>query len=244
MSDALEYIEAYFAGTPSATEKEAFANRCASDPAFAEDVAFYISLRKGVQQELYIQKQDLFAAEYERLAAAKPTTGLLVRMRPFIAVAAACLLLFVVYTVFLDKPSSRALATDYIETNFTTIGITMGNAGTDSLQMGIAAYNAKKFSEAEKNFQSLQNGPQQAEALKYLGILYLSAGNYNQALAAFDTLSRNDQLYVNPGLFYKALTLMKRSDSGDREAARALLEEVVQKNLPGATEAKVWLEKW
>ncbi len=245
MSNAFEYIETYFTGDLSTAEKEAFTNRCASDPAFAEEVAFYLSLRNNLQQELHRQKQAEFAELHDQLAAVKPTKSLVVRLRPVLAVAAACLLLFFVWTLFLNKPSSQALATDYIEKNFTTIGITMGNAGADPLQQGITAYNAGSFAAAEKIFESLQHSSaQRAEALKYLGMLYLKTGNYNKALAQFDTLSQNEQLYENPGPFYKAVTLMKRSGNGDKETARALLQEVVQKNLPGAAEAKAWLKKW
>lgn len=243
MSNPFENIEAYFAGSLSAAEKEAFENRCVSDPAFAEDVAFYVSLRDSAKQELQQQKRAGFAALRNQLAAAKRDKSIVVRLRPFIAVAAACLLLFFVWNMFFSNPSPQALAAGYIEKNFTTLGITMGNDSANQLQAGIAAYNAKNFGAAEKIFQSLQRStPQQAEAVTYLGMLYLVTHKYSKALAQFDTLSQNGQLYANPGPFYKALTLMKRSGSGDKEAARTLLQTVVEKGLPGAAEAKTWLK--
>jgi len=243
MSETFDHIEAYLAGRLPAAEKQAFEDRCISDQVFAEQVAFYVSLRDGVQQELQAQKRASFAELHDKLLAARPAKGSVVRLWQVAAIAAAILIFFVVRTVFFNQPTAQALAANYIETNFTTIGITMGN-NTDSLQAGIAAYNRKNFSEAEKIFESLQQGrPQQVEAVKYLGILYLTAGNYNKALAQFDTLSQNTQLYANPGPFYKAVTLMKRSGPGDKEAARTLLQEVVQKDLPGAAEATAWLKK-
>jgi tetratricopeptide (TPR) repeat protein len=244
MNNALEYIEDYFTGRLSATEKEAFEDRCISDPAFAEEVAFYVSLRDGLKQELRQHKKTEFTELHDQTAAAEPAPSIVVRLRPFIAAAAVCLLLFVVWNTFFKPPSPQALADRYIEKNFTTLGITMGSNSADRLQAGIVAYNARNFREAEKNFQSLQQGtPQHTEAVQYLGILYLATGSYDKALAQFDTLSHMEQLYANPGPFYKAVTLLKRSGKSDKEAARALLQNVVDKGLPGAPEAKEWLKE-
>jgi tetratricopeptide (TPR) repeat protein len=243
MNNAFDHIEAYFNGSLSAGEKVAFEERCVSDPAFAEEVALYVSLRDGLKQEFHAQKKAQFAELHHRLAAARPSQGIVRFIRPAIALAAACLLLFWVWTTFLNKPSAQTLAGNYIQTHFTTLGLTMGTDSADRFQAGIAAYNNKNFSEAEKIFQSLQQQSSlQPEAVKYLGILYLTTGNYDKALVQFDTLSRNTQLYANPGLFYKALTLLKRSARGDKETARTLLEEVIQKQLPGSNEATEWIK--
>ena len=48
-------------------------------------------------------------------------------------------------------------------------------------------------------------------------------------------------LYANPGLFYKAIALMKRGDKGDEDNAKQILQEVVKKDLAGSKMAKEWL---
>jgi anti-sigma factor RsiW len=50
MSDTLDYIDDYFNGKLTPAEKRAFENKCEVDPAFAEEVAFVISVRDGLKQ--------------------------------------------------------------------------------------------------------------------------------------------------------------------------------------------------
>ncbi len=49
-------------------------------------------------------------------------------------------------------------------------------------------------------------------------------------------------MFANPGPFYKALVLMKRSEGDDKVAAKKLLKEVTTKDLPGRKEAEVWMK--
>ena len=99
MSEIFDHIEAYLAGRLPATEKQAFEDRCISDQVFAEQVAFYISLRDGVQQELQAQKRASFAELHDKLLAARPAKGSLVRLWQVAAIAAA-ILFFLLYEQF------------------------------------------------------------------------------------------------------------------------------------------------
>jgi tetratricopeptide (TPR) repeat protein len=117
----------------------------------------------------------------------------------------------------------------------------MGKA--DSLQAGISAYNAKQYVQAEHIFQSAyERHHADFEAVEYLGLTHLAMEQYDQALKDFDHLSVM-QLYSNPGLFYKALTLMKRSKGTDLKTAKQMLQEVINKNLYGNKEARNWIKK-
>jgi tetratricopeptide (TPR) repeat protein len=116
----------------------------------------------------------------------------------------------------------------------------MGNS-RDSLEKGIAAYNDKNFKEAESVFAPL--APRNSEAMKYLGMTYLVTGDYNKAINQFEALAKNTELYANPGLFYQAISLMKRNAEGDKAQAKKLLEEVISKNLPGKKESEDWIKK-
>jgi len=91
---------------------------------------------------------------------------------------------------------------------------------SDNLQAGISAYNAKQYAQAERLFQSAsEQQKNDFKAIEYLGLTHLAMKQYDQALKDFDSLSAM-RLYSNPGLFYKALTLMERSEGTDLENAK------------------------
>ena len=241
MSDSLPYIDQYFNGELPGAEKALFEERCISDPLFAEEVAFYVASRDGVRKELYERKRSEFAILHKELRARKsPRPGILRQIVPYASVAAACLILYIGWQVFFAPPALQKMADQYIVNRLTVLGKTMG--ATDSMQLGIAAFNDKQFTRAEQIFKALvSNESHTADATKYLGINYLVTGKYEQALTQFEALSRIP-LEANPGLFYTAITLIKRARTGDREKARALLEEVRNRKLPGSNEAEKWLE--
>jgi tetratricopeptide (TPR) repeat protein len=158
------------------------------------------------------------------------------------AVAAAVALL-IAFLTFSPKTTPSRLANAYIEDNLSTLSTTM-SAETDRLAEGINAFNRKDFAAAEEIFLSLSDNVELApETAKYLGITYLHTGDYEGAIEQFHKLISFTNLYANPGKFYLAITLMKRSAGGDEERARKLLEEVVEQKLPGNKEASDWLTR-
>jgi tetratricopeptide (TPR) repeat protein len=246
MSETLAYIESYFNGELSTPEKHTFENRCEADPSFAEDVAFYIQMRAGLKQKLYQQKKKEFAEQYKELASRPPVVKqpVIRKLFPYIAAAiAACLLLFVIRQFFFKPDSSQELAENYIQKNIVTLGIPMGST-KDSLDLGVAQFNQKNYQQAEVIFKALTSSSAEgAEAIKDLGIVYLVTGKYDQAVNQFETLSKNTNLYANPGLFYEAVSLMKRDQPGDKTKAKSILEEVIRQDLPGKKEAELWIQK-
>lgn len=246
MSETLSYIDNYFNGSLSAEEKSSFENRCASDPAFAKEVAFYIAARDELKAVVADQKKQEFDTLYRNLSASGNVSngGSVRRMMPWAVSAGACLLLFLGWQLFFTSPSPQKMANRYIDDNLQTLGVTMGSGSRDSLQAGIAAYNNKEYPKAEMTFTNLiqKNDSVASEAVRCLGIVYLVTERYDEAIQQFDLLAADDRLYANPALFYKAVTLLKRSQEGDRDKAKALLEEVVSKNLSGSKEAAQWLK--
>lgn len=241
MSDALSYIEDYFTGKLSAAEKQIFEDKCTSDPAFAGEVAFYISARDKLNQELYAQKKNEFDNLYTQLAA--QPRPVIKRIYPYIAAAAACLILFIGWRFFFAQPSMQSIAGNYIQDNLKTLGVAMGGQ-QDGLRQGVAAYNNGNYTEAERIFKSISIAePGNPEPVQYLGQVYLLTERYNEAVAQFDRLSKDTALYSNPGLFYKAIALMKRAQKGDREQAKQLLQQVTANRLAGYKEAEAWLKK-
>lgn len=245
MSATLEYIESYFEQQLSLTEKKAFEERCVNDEAFAKEVAFYISSREAMRQLLLDEKKKQWAT-------AAPATGKLVAMpqqpinlrrwAPY-AIAASLIIAVAVYFIIpTSTPEQLALA--YVNENYSQVSQTM-DASTDSLQLGIEAYNKKEYAKALQ----LLNGyyathPNDNDALKLMGLTYLQQQKYDAALQQFETLGAKQGLFSNPGLFLQAVTLLQRNKEGDKEKARNLLEAVKSQNLEGSKQAEEWLKKW
>jgi hypothetical protein len=245
MTSTIEYIENYFAGALSDNEKSAFENKCETDEAFAKEVAFYILARENIQRELHTKKKNQFNKLYKQLSTRKNKPyHILRKLSPYLSFAVACILLFFGWLLFFNNPSPQKLANAYVEENLQTLSITM-NGSQDSLQLGISAFNKKNYLSAERIFRALKKQPTLGpEATKNLGILYLVTGQFGEALLAFDSLSVNKNLYANPGPFYKAITLMQRDEGRDLKDAKIILQEVIDKQLPGNKEAERWIDDW
>jgi tetratricopeptide (TPR) repeat protein len=245
MTEDLEYIERYFLGNLTAGEMELFEKRCEGDPEFAREVSLYITMRAGIKQTLIDEKKEEFSKLYQNrdskpIAVLRPLRSRVM----WSAVAAASLLIFLSWMLFLKSDSPKELAEGYVKENLSSLSATMSE-GSDSLQLGIAAYNAKDYNRAESIFRKLSKRKEFAvEATKDLGLTFLVRGQYDNALEQFSALSDNHSLYANPGPFYKAVTLMQRSGPGDEEAAKLILQDVVSRQLPGHKVASGWLRRW
>ena len=268
MSASLTYIEAYFTGQLSDAERQQFEKQCVEDESFASEVAFYITARQGIRENLLEEKTSSWAAdeapgqailanmqstrvpgvatdeETGRLVGS-PGRGRKISIAGWISYAAAACLILAFTFYFLNRPDTpNRLASKYVEENYVQLGTTM-NATTDSLQLGITAYNQHDYQKALIYFESIsQSHPEISEARKNAGLAYLMLNNYEKALERFDQLASMTQLEVNSGSFLKALTLMKRNNPGDKPAARGLLNQVVRDNLAGSKQAREWLADW
>lgn len=246
MIEDFEYIDRYFLNTLSTGEKEIFEKRCEDDPDFALEVSRYIEMRAGLKQTLIDEKKAEFVKLYrnrdpETMPVLRPWNSGMMR---YAIAAAASALIFLSWILFLRSDSPKELAEGYVKKELASLSVTMSD-GSDSLQQGIAAYNAKDYDKAEAIFSALAtNKRHSVEATKDLGLTFLVRRQYNQALELFDALSDNDTLYANPGPFYKAVTLMQRSGPGDEEAAKLILQDVVARQLPGHKVASGWLSRW
>jgi tetratricopeptide (TPR) repeat protein len=161
-----------------------------------------------------------------------------------IAVAGSLLIfLFLVgYLIFLKPGSPSQMADKYINENFQTLGVNMGSE-LDSIQDGLRLYNAARYDSAINQFESIiQRDTTNFTAKKWLGIVYLRVGNYEKALLYFQQLE-SYTLQANPAVFYQALTLMKRNQSGDKQKAKQLLHEVRDNDLDEKETARRWLRK-
>lgn len=246
MSERIEYIEDYFEGRLDLAERSSFEEKCTADESFAKDVAFYISQRRALREELLRQKRAAWTegeARDGRNARPAPVRKLFARRRWVYPVAASVLLVVVLYFT-LYSPSPRRLAADYIERNYGRLSQTM-DGGTDPMQQGIAAYNRGDYNNALQLFRMVSmTRPENNDAVKYQGIVYLRTDDYDKALQEFEELARTKGLISNPGLFLQAVTLLQRNAPGDKEKAKEWLTAVVQQQLDGSKEAAAWLKNF
>jgi tetratricopeptide (TPR) repeat protein len=237
----LDYIDDYFKGEYSAAKTRQFEQSLEDDPLFAEEVAFYLSTMQVLRQESRTEKTARFRNIYEeQRTPVKSITGF---RKLFLAGAAAVVIgLLVAAYLFMTPVSKQQMADRFIQQNLTTLGVGMG--GADSLETAKGLYNQGKFLEALNILEMIAlHDPSNGSAMEYAGITNLRLAKYDKALEWFQQLSLRKS-YNNPGLFYQALTLMKRNQPGDQEKAKLLLKQVVDANLPKKDIAQQWLEKW
>ncbi len=245
--DSLEYIEDYFNEKLNPEEKTAFEKKIIADPAFAEEVGFYLSSKQVIATTTIEQKErfkKIYKAYKEEVPGAKQSSSVIRRLWPWAAAAAILAgIIFGWYTWF-QSPSSGELTDNYIKENFQTLPVTMGTR-EDSLQVGLRFYNSGRFEESLRQFESMAlRDSSFSEAKKYAGIVCLRLEQYDKAINYFVQLENNSQLYVNPGKFYRALAFMKRNLPGDTDTAKNLLQQVVENDLEGKKDAEQWLKKW
>lgn len=239
----LELIDDYFRGALSAEETKQFEQKILTDPAFAEEAAFYCNALQAARDAATAEKK----ARFREIYAAKATgthTGIVRRMRPWIAAAAILLAIFAGWSIFnVQSASPSQLAKSYIDQNLKTVEISMA-PGTGEIQTGKRLYNEGEFTGALQNFEAAAvTNPTSAEAKKLAGIVSLRTEQYDKALQYFTQLENITQ-YANPAKFYQALTLMKRSRPGDRLEAKRLLQQVVDQKQEGHQTAREWLDSW
>jgi tetratricopeptide (TPR) repeat protein len=236
----LEQIEKYLNNELSLAERQVFENQLSTDEELAKDFAFYFNARTASKQLAHEKRKEQFDNLRTEISS-RPVR----KIKPMIWLSglAASVILALGFWWFSQTATSNAeiLADAYIQEHFENLPVKMdGNA--DSLQMGLRLFNEKKLNEAQKIFEEiLQRKNNDSEATKYAGITALKLHKYDKAIQYFQALSKQINLYSNPGKFYEALALMKQNKA-DRNKARKILNEVIINNLDGKEEAKRIIE--
>ncbi len=239
----LDYIDEYFKGEISGEKKQQFEKRIMEDASFADEVAFYISANGVIKNQAVLEKKQRFKELYQQQQKVIPLHKEPVKMVWRYMAAASVVAAVMIMYLFLNRDiNPRELADSYIQKNWQTIGVKMATK-QDSLQSAIEIYNDAKFKEALEKFEMiLKNNPGSQKATEYAGITSLQLSNYAKALQYFSILAA-DTSYSNPGKFYKAITLLRRNDTGDLTAAKILLQQVIDQDLEKKDEAAKWMKK-
>jgi tetratricopeptide (TPR) repeat protein len=249
MLQHLEYIDAYFQAPVKEEMATEFSELIQKDEFFAQQVAFYLSSMSALREHNTETVKMRFRELYEntkmqvadRLAPRKtPAT----QLRVYLAAACAIGLIILSVFVFTEKSSPRQIASTYINTELSKLGVPMGTT-EDSLELGKQLHDDGKYEEALTIFESIRKSdPNNVLASEYAGVAALQLNDYNTALRYFIELSHSEGLISNPGNFYSAITLMKRDLPGDKERAKELLELVVKEKSAHSEIAESWLKNW
>ena len=246
--DNLDYIDSYFTDEPDKDRTTAFEKRIESDPAFAEEVAFYLNARNAAGEFYQTERKTHLREIYQKSLSQgnlKPGgTPVVRRLIYYIAAAAVVTGIIFGINIFTKSASPQELAGRYEKDHLQSLGVTMSSK-SDSMQTGLQLYNDGKFADALQQFEKIiQSDTSNFNAKKYAGLTSLRMKDYDKAMDYFKQLESYKGLYSNPALFYQALTLMERNQSGDAANAKQLLQQVVQNDQEGKETAQEWLRKW
>ena len=241
--ESLEYIDNYFKGQLAGDELARFETRIKEEPAFAEEVAFYVSALHAATEISAEDRKNRFLEIYRQETTAKPISTVR-RLWPWLAAAVVAGVVAGMFIFIRPASKPQQLADIYIREHLQTLGVTMSSRA-DNMQTGLLLYNDGKFSESLQQFEKvIQSDTGSYDAEKYAGIVCLKLGKYDQAIGWFEKLENNTHLYINYGKFYHALTLLKRGQKNDNVLAKQLLQQIVEQGLEGKENAAKWLEKW
>jgi tetratricopeptide (TPR) repeat protein len=252
-----ERFEEYLQGEMGREEKSLFEAEMASDEELATAFRVYRTIETDMhQKEKYSQNESALQNSLQTLNTRyfknEPQQGSKIFQlypnklyRITAAIAASILVIVVAYFVFFQpNQNTQSLANNYYKAHLQHLSQTMDDAN-DSLQSGIAAYNNQEYELALRYFKGFYlNHPDNSEAKKNAGLVYLATEEYDKALLEFEELAGMKNLYSNPGLFLQALTLMQRNQEGDPQKAKQLLQQVVNERAEGSKQAAEWLKQF
>ncbi|HRO48344.1 tetratricopeptide repeat protein [Agriterribacter sp.] len=246
-------IERYLSGDMPSEEKLGFEASIESNKELFDLLQIYRTIDAEMHNtEKYSSHEAALRSTLQKLNAAyfrseAPVIRMNSRKQWYrVAMSAAAVLVLALAGYFLffqSRADLPQLADRYVKEDLLHLSLTMDGA-KDSLQQGMAAYNNKDYPQAIQLFEAVYKAhPDNSDALKYAGIAYLITKAYNRALACFDELAAKKELFSNPGVFLKAVTLLQRNQQGDKEQAEQLLQQVMDEKSDGSKEAARWLKK-
>ncbi|MFT3825334.1 MAG: hypothetical protein QM731_15560 [Chitinophagaceae bacterium] len=237
------YIDDYFHGTLPPEERHAFELRIENDPAFAEEVAFYVSALQVMRNQLNDERKERFHSIYEQQKSQRQP-AVVKKLIPYLAAAAVIAALFIGINVLTSSPSLQQMTDNYIDSELSTMYVKMASR-KDSIDIGRNLFNDGKLNESLEQFKKLIRSDTSATYLKiYAGIVSLRLQQYDSAIVYFTQAESNTSDYTNRGKFLHAVALLKRNGPNDKQNARILLQQVVDDNLEGKEFAEKWLKKF
>ncbi len=233
-------IEAFINNELSDDEITLLEEQLKTDKRLAEELAFYLSVKKLAAGEPRRLKLETRHKEWQEKRKEKPPIPLIGWRWAAALVIIAIGLGWLLRTG--SGPDLHDQSGQYIAQNFETLSVRMSGADTgDSLQTAINAFNAGNAGAALAICEEiLRRDPGNTEALKTAGIAALRSKDYDKAIQFFRLLGNDTSLYGNPGRFYEAVARLQKGGGQNIKQAEELLDEVIAKDLEGKKEAEKW----
>ncbi len=245
--EASEYrmIDNYLLGRLKGKELETFEQKLQSDAVFAQTVEEQKQaidvLRKLEDMELKMEVQEV----QQKFQKERKPVSTIRRLRPWLAAAAAVLILVVSYIV-LKGPNHKQLFNTYYAAYDTSFG---DRDASDDIKIKLAEasrlYKQKDYAQALPNLESLLPEVDNSKLQLMIGICHLELNNYDKALPFFNQLyEKKDPAFQYHGLWYSAMTYLK---SGNITQCKSQLQKLLQATDPNGVykqaESKELLEK-
>jgi len=224
----IELIERRMKGQLSEEELKQFDSRVAVDLQFAEKVDDYMEIisgiksfhLNGIREDVANWEKEIQEEEQRRVISPQSS------WKKYLALAAAIALLAIAF-LYLTTPSQKTnheLFTAYFAPYENVLAVRDGSESNESLGYAMKLYDEREYREAIPYFQQvLDENKENADALYYLGISYLAEKNPTQAIAAFEQLVRQNNIYSDQASWYLALANLLE---GNEPAAKELLENI------------------
>ena len=236
-------IEAFLNKELSPEEIKLFEEDLKNDPALADELAFFLSVKRTLADKSREEKLQVRHQEWTNRKSRTPVR----RLPAWIPAVAAAVIVMIglAWLLYSNQPTSlQEFAAGYVSDNFSSMSVLMNSdeQEKDSLQMAIIAFNNEDLTRSSEIIsQVLAREPENAEALKIAGITSVRSKEYDQAITYFQRLGDLTTLYGNPGRFYEAVARIEEGGKENVKKSEELLKEVIDKDLEGAKIAREWL---
>jgi tetratricopeptide (TPR) repeat protein len=221
-----ELIEEYLSNVANNEPTDAIAKRIASDPAFAQELALAIAIKKTAKAAANQERKEAFAKLGQQISHKKTNVFALPVVRWAAAASLAILIgLFWFTSVQPKSIKTEQLASNFIDQHLNQLPVLMGTT-KDSLQLAVTFYNKKAYTEASQILEKLQH-KQKPQSIEYAGLAALQLGQYGKATELFKLLAQQEN-YKSRGLLLQSLAQIK---AGDRENFYKTIQLIDKKEL-------------
>src|SRR4030095_2561515 len=163
MNEALTYIDDFFRGSPGPMEKQEFEKRLKEDPAFAEEVAFYVATINVLREDVKDERRERYrniksiapVEDSEEETNGKPMRNSRRLSWMYAAAASVLILLTVGWFFFGNRSTPQEMCDRFVKEKFSELDVAMGGK-EDSLQFAFGLFNRGKLDSALDVFLDIE----------------------------------------------------------------------------------------
>lgn len=238
MDQRIEYIERFFTGNLSETEKSEFERLRSEDKSFNEEVVLYLKAREIIRHHAgkrMKQQLDNIGKQQFTPEMVKPDAGYRVLRQPWLSIAASVIVIGALAYFALSGILRQSKVDSYLavyDRYFEKPGIgqviTRGSVEDDLSALWYAAlekYSNSNYSGAVEDFRSLLGSAefsQRSAASFYAGVSFMNLNMPDSAVAFFNDVSASSS-FTFDATWHTALSHIK---SGNTAKAREILNQI------------------